>query len=57
MGLLGLIFNPCFVLPVVAGIAAMKGMPHIASGIGATFATGVILFVGFCFVALFAYGL
>ena len=56
MSLLGLIFNPCFVLPAVAGVAAMKGMPHIATGIGATFVTGFILFLGLCFVAIFAYG-
>ena len=55
VSLLGLIFNPCFVLPVVAGIAAMKGMPHIASGIGATFATGIILFLGMCVVLIISF--
>ena len=56
VSLLGLICNPLFVLAAVAGVAAMKGMPHISLGIGATFATGIILFVGLCFVAIFAYG-
>jgi hypothetical protein len=55
VSLLTLIFNPCFVLPAVAGVAAMKGMPHIASGIGATFATGIVLFLGMCVVLIISF--
>ena len=55
VGLLGFIFNPCFVLAAVAGVAAMKGMPHIATGIGAVFATGIILFLGMCVVLIISF--
>ena len=40
--------NPCFVMPVVAIAAAVKGMPHVALGIGSVFIAGVVLFLGFC---------
>ena len=40
--------NPCFVMPVVAIAAAVKGMPHVATGIGSVFMAGVVLFLGFC---------
>ena len=55
VGVLVFIFNPCFVLAAVAGVAAMKGMPHIASGIGAVFATGIILFLGMCVVLIISF--
>lgn len=55
VGVLVFIFNPCFVLAAVAGVAAMKGMPHIASGIGATFATGIVLFLGMCVVLIISF--
>ena len=55
VGVLVFIFNPCFVLAAVAGVAAMKGMPHIATGIGAVFATGIILFLGMCVVLIISF--
>ena len=47
--------NPCFVMPVVAIAASVKGMPHIATGIGAVFATGIILFLGMCVVLIISF--
>ncbi|PXF23138.1 MAG: hypothetical protein CXX72_01730 [Methanobacteriota archaeon] len=55
VSVLGFIFNPCFVLAAVAGVAAMKGMPHVATGIGAVFATGIILFLGMCVVLIISF--
>lgn len=40
--------NPCFVMPVVAIAAAVKGMPHVAIGISVPFIAGVVLFLGLC---------
>ena len=49
--------NPCFVMPVVAIAASVKGMPHIATGIGAVFMAGVVLFLGVCALILMGSGM
>ena len=49
--------NPCFVMPVVAIAAAVKGMPHIATGIGAVFMAGAVLFLGLCALIIMGGGL
>ena len=49
--------NPCFVMPVVAIAASVKGMPHIATGIGAVFMAGVALFLGWCALIIMGSGM
>ena len=49
--------NPCFVMPVVAIAAAVKGMPHVATGIGAVFMAAVVLFLGWCALIIMSGGL
>ena len=49
--------NPCFVMPVVAIAASVKGMPHIATGIGTVFMAGVVLFLGVCALILMGSGM